>query len=366
MTYDLEVLVPVCGKYLSRFEDFKKYGLVNIKERKIRVNLVISGEDLNGLELGWDPKIEIRCIKYESTNYVGNLYRFYLDLNPDNIESRWIIRLDDDSCTDIDGLLSNLDLFYDCDHPYHLGKLNDFKDGLAGNEGRVYLKYKHLMQEYENIAPLMKNEVECGITSRAAIAKILKNERSFNLLKFRSELEGGYGDCVLAIAAAMAKVYPIDCPFLTEYPLIEDFSLLGGVKNHIHMICRTGEGENFADFDRVGKEGFELLMRVLDNDKTEIEKLIAGKRYMLETPRYIRIYEFFENFSVKGKPDDNRKLFWYAKDDLVLVMDSRSVVFKLRIDGESLVGENLDAQEEWEEKVSFICIGKVNKPMMMN
>lgn len=359
MSYDLEVMMPVCGRLLPRLEDFKKYGLVNLKERRVLVNLIESGEDLEGLESGWDSRIHVKTVKSPDKDYIRNMYRFYLTINPDDIQARWFIRLDDDSCTDVDGLVSNLDLFYDCDYPFYLGDMNDFHHALTGEEGQLYQEYKHLMGKYSSFASLMKNEVECGVVSRAALSKLLKDENSFRLLEFRSNLEGGYGDCVLALAAALAKVYPIDCPFITYRPLIAEFSLMGrGVRNHIHLVRRMPEGENFTDI--ISKTGYEILTRTIDGFVTDLEKSITGNRYMLETDNYIRTYEFAENRSVLCR-FDHRKLLWLEKDGLICVLDGDQPAFNLKLQGDDLVGENIDAEEDWEKIVLLKFIGKANK-----
>jgi hypothetical protein len=361
MLYDLEVTIPVCGRFLSRLDDYKKYGLVNIKDRKVLINLIISGEDLEGLEKGWDSNVSVNLVKNLDSDYVKNMYKFYLTIDPDKISSRWFIRLDDDSCTDVDGLVSNLDLFYSCDRPYYLGHLNDFHNALMGEEGQIYPQYKHLLEEYSSFASLLKNEVECAVLSRTALSNILKDEKAYRLLKFRAGLEGGYTDTVLAISSAIAKIYPIDCPFITYLPLINEFSLVGGVRNHIHLVRRTTEGENFTNI--VSMDGYDVLTRIVDNKITDLEMSILGNRYMLETHRYIRTYEFAENHQVICK-FDHRKLLWLEKDGLIVVLDGGNLAFKLQMQGDDLLGENTDAEEDWEKNVLLKCISKVNKPML--
>jgi hypothetical protein len=361
MAYDLEVVVPVCGRFSSRLDDYKKYGLVNIKNRKVLVNLIVSGEKLKGLEEGWNPNLSINLINNSDSDYVKNIYKFYLTIDPDKISSRWFIRLDDDSCTDVDGLVSNLDLFYCWEHPYYLGHLKDFNNALMGEEGQLYPEYKHLLEEYSSFASLLKNEVECAVLSRTALSNILKNEKAYRLLKFRAGLEGGYTDAVLAVSSAIAKVYPIDCPFITYLPLINEFSLIGGVKNHIHLVRRTSEGENFTDI--VSTDGYDLLTRIVDNEITDLEKSILGNRYMFETKRYIRTYEFAENHRVIGR-FDQRELWWLDKNGFICVLDGDQLAFKLQLQGDDLVGENTSAEEDWEKNALLKYIGKANKPIL--
>ena len=171
--FDLDIILPVCNKFLSRVEDFKRYGLLNQRERKVRLNLITSGEKVRGLDRGWRGDFTVRVVENESPEYVANLYRFYLSLDPSDPGCRWLVRLDDDSSTDVDGLVSNLDRFYGSDRAFYLGDLHPLQNALNGFEGCVYQEYKSLLDEYEPLGGLLKTEIECGIMSQGAIARVL-------------------------------------------------------------------------------------------------------------------------------------------------------------------------------------------------
>jgi hypothetical protein len=327
MKYDLGVVVPVCGKFKERLEDFKKYGLVNIGERKVLLNLLFSNENLDGIESGWNKNIEVNVVKSECPNYVSNIYRFYAMLDPENIGYKWLIKVDDDSCTDIDGLLSNLDEFYDWRENFYLAATpTEFRAALDGDEGNLYPDYSHLLSNYRRIAHFLRNEIESGIISSAALKKILTNETSSNLIKFRSRLHGGYGDCLIAIAAAMAKVYPVDCPFMTHLPLLENFSLVGGTLNHIHMIARNIEGENFT-WDRASNEQFILLTKIIEKNPTETEKMLEGSRFLLDTKDTLTTYEFLPNYLLKAKFEDH-PFMWMEHNGLIHVFNRNEQIHR--------------------------------------
>lgn len=325
--FDLDVMLPVCGKFRQRIDDFKKYGLLNQKDRSVRVNLVVSGEKVEGLNEGWRGNFSIRVVENESSEYVANLYRFYLSLNPSSPECRWLARLDDDSCTDIDGLLTNLDRFYG-DSAFYLGDLHPLQNALNGFEGGPYQEYKSFLEEFEPFGGLMRTEIECGVMSGAAISKVLSNPRSRKLIERRASIAGGYGDCVVALASAMAGVYPIDCPFISHQPLLHEFSMLGGVRNHIHMISREAQAENF--YYRSSYETFLLLTKVAESSPTEAERRLFGKRILIENGQSIKIFEFSEGYTARSKPDMKR-LNWYESDGVVVVMDAGSICERLVI-----------------------------------
>ena len=328
------VVVPVCGRFKQRIEDFKKYGLVNTGERKVLLNLLLSNEDLSGIESGWDKNIDVNVVKSECPNYVSNIYRFYAQIDPEKIEYKWLMRVDDDSCTDIDGLASNLEEFYDWRENLYLGSsLQNFSITLEGKEGELYPEYSHALGNYERISRLLKNEVECGIISASALAKILNNEQSSRLIKFRARFYGGYGDCVTALAAAMAKVHPIDCPFISHLPSLDNFSLAGGILNHIHMISRNTDGENFT-WDRASNEQFVLLTKIIEKKPTETEKMLEGSRFLLDTSDALTTYKFKPGYLLNAKFEDHN-FMWMEHNKLIHVFNRNELIhrFSMGTDG---------------------------------
>lgn len=330
----MDVILPVCNRFLDRVEDFKKYGLLNQGSRKVRVNLVVSGEKVKGLEEGWRGDFTVRVVENESSEYVANLYRFYLSVNPSDPGCRWLVRLDDDSCTDVDGLITNLDRFYGSDGNFYLGDLHPLQNALNGFEGGLYHEYKSLLGDYAPFSGLIKTEIECGVMSRGAMSKVLSNERSRRLIEKRSTLSGGYGDCVVALASALAGVYAIDCPFITHLPLLHEFSMLGGIRNHIHMISRTDQAENFTY--RASPESFKLLTKVAESSPTEIEQRFFGTRILLESQDAIRIIQLNEGYTARVKLDD-RKFNWYESDGEILVLEAGNVFNRIKVGEDSLL-----------------------------
>lgn len=341
MYHDLEVVVPVCRRFIGRIEDFKKYGLVNVADRNVLVTLITSDEEIDGLTEGWGVGVKARIQGSNSSDHVTNLYRYYARLRTDNIKARWLMRLDDDSCTDVDGLVGNLDEFYDWQDRFYLGDLNDYTWAIHANESEPFRDYKHLLGNYEKILWALKNETECGVISHGGLVHMLNNERSSALIKKRAELGGGYGDCVTAVAAAMAKMYPIQCPFITHLPLMGEFSLFGGgVRNHIHLVSRDCSGENFDN--RAAPECFRVITKAIDNNPTENEKLLFGKRFLLESHDFLQLYEFRSNYSLKVKFEE-QMFQWMEDDGVIKVLCGPGVVnrFEMKPDGSLVDGERI-------------------------
>jgi hypothetical protein len=327
--FDVEFVVPVCGRFSSRLADFKKYGLVNPDGRSVLLNLLVSKETIHGLDSGWPSGFSVRVIENDSPNFIGNLYRFYADIDPSSLNSRWLVRLDDDSCTDVDGLVSNLDDFYDHSKPYYLGDLNAFRSARAMGEAGPYEHYKSILGKYEPISSHMQNEVECGVMSVAAVEAMLKNPASMDLIRNRSTIEGGFGDCVVALASALAKVWPAQCPFITHLPLVHEFSLLGGFRNHIHGIERIES--NKSSQGKAIPEAFQLVAKVVDGSPSGVENSMLGKRFLIEGEKSMRIVEFSSGYRAKVKPD-HRSFHWFERSGQIVLLADGSVSDILNID----------------------------------
>jgi len=334
--YDIEILVSICKKYEQRFRDFKKYGIINVKNKKVLVNLLVERDDkIDDLESGWHSGVDVNVVRLGG-NYVTNTFNFFVNnIDVSNPRSRWVMKCDDDSYTDIDGLIKNLEDYYDYRKPFYLGANLKYFDG--GPEISFVNKYWDLMHNYKKIHRSLKHEMEACIWSIPAIKNMLENERSLALLKRRGEIEEGATDVCFAFASALIKQYPIDCPFLTFHPNINDFSLFGlerrdrQIKNHIHMISRDGYGENFKVHDKLK---FSLISQFLEETKDPIKEKICNKKYILELQNEIKIYKFNENNTVNIK-SGNQNWLWCSRNEEkeeVVLFDCHSMPHFLQLD----------------------------------
>lgn len=327
MNFDMEILVPVCRKLSRRTEDFKKYGLINTKGVRVLVTAISSNEDIDGLAEGWPEGVSVRVKKYESFDYVSNMYRFYAEMKSEDMDFKWIMRVDDDSCTDLGGLYERLENFYDWKEKFYLGDLSDFSEALNGGEGQVFPDYSHLLGEFKSVAKWMKNEVECGIISRAGMEHILNNDKCMNLIAQRAELRGGYTDCTIAIAAAISKFHPTQCPFVSCFPKVNEFSLFGGHINHIHMVSRTDDGYNFRGGVRCGKVQYDALIKKIEGRMTDLENLISGKKFLMETDSELIVYNFKPDRTVEIKFNETIYI-WTEYEGSIFVFSEPNIIYK--------------------------------------
>jgi hypothetical protein len=344
--YDLEIVMLSCKKLNSRLCDFKKYGILNIKEKSIKINVILSNsEEITDIEKNWPKGVDINVIRYSNPNYAQNIHKFFLEYDLSS-NSRWIMKLDDDSTTDISGLINNLDTFYNYEEPYYLASSCS---KFMGPEYWIAYKYLDEMEEHGSLLFSLRHEIECSVISKKAINKILKNPKCINLLKKRSELERGATDVVLALASSIAKIYPIDCPFLTHLPALRDFSLLpGGFKNHIHLISRNLDGENFLAEQR-SNHLFLVLTKIVDGSTSKLEKEMEEKKIEIDKV----IYKFKSNHIlermkiVNNEPnisyekrclrshEEKDSFMWLEEDGIIKIVNSRGVVKELKYDGKS-------------------------------
>lgn len=333
--YDLEIVVPVSLKYHSRMEDFKRYGIFNTEKTRVLISLLTSGETIPDIEKGWGVNVDAKVVYNQCPDYVSNLYRYFLEGSP---RARWTMKLDDDSSTDVDGLIANLDRFYEPEDKVYLGaSLSRYENVAVGgreNELRdLYLKH------FGNMFPRLQHEIECSVMSGPAWKHIMSNEKSKVFLEERCENCGGASDVALPFAAFLSKLNPADLPFATHFPMIHDFSLFGGYLNHIHLVSREAWGDNFVHGDRCGDVQYEALTRSIDKEMTEIEKKVSGNKFLMETEGDLKLYQFNPNKTARIK-FDQRNFIWIEKEGAIKIFcDAREIHATFNLDERgSLVG----------------------------
>jgi hypothetical protein len=338
MKYDLEIVVPVTSKFKERVEDFKRYGILNTEKFKILLTPLMSGENIPGIEDGWGAGVFARAVFFESKDFVSNLYKYFLDREA---ESKWIMKLDDDSCTDIEDLISNLERFYSSDEKMYLAtSLSRFVGGKEFELRGLYEKF------FGKSFIHFHHEIEMAIISHSGLKCIQSNKESVDFLKERCELTGGATDLALAYAATLAKMPPITCPFSTHFPLINQMTVFGGHLNHIHLVSRVRQGDNFSENDRCGELQYEALARAIDGKMNEIERSICGKKFVMETDHELRLYEFYPDRTARIKFDCMKYIWLENEGKIHMFCDPRDirVTLELQEDG-SLKGEIDEGQE---------------------
>ena len=241
--YDLIVCVLGSSKNEERLKQFLEIGINNLNKYKTKT-VYLSGE--------FDVK---PCfISEEWKNIKSPLSsRFLSYLKNEDIQSRWILQVDDDSCTDIDRTLDIIDKFYDWQDPVVITGSSIFfingkphgafymEDSLQKIAAEMNLQDLFLgtnnLNNFE-IIPRFKHAWEQSMLSFSAVNKIKKSEKINDFLNLCETYHPQYTDQVPYFAAKLCKI-PIDeCFIFCPLPVAEEYTAINktGRYTHIHHV----------------------------------------------------------------------------------------------------------------------------------
>lgn len=245
--YDIEILVPADTSkphIVERFKDFKKYGLYNVQNKKIRLVLAIANNnDSKEIASGWSQNIDVEICETPYENVAQRIYHYYSEFIQPNT-AKWYFRVDEDSLTDISETINNLERDFDWQKEFHIG--TGFNRD-SSNIDRKILKTLGFEYLYEIRGPV--HEIEMSITTNAAIKTIFNNEQSKKYFSMRKLFAEGYGDHGLAIAARMNKIYPVSIDWISYEAHLYNFSIFGGYLTHVHHTTREQQPQLFGYLD---------------------------------------------------------------------------------------------------------------------
>ncbi len=253
--FDLEVLVPVHpeGRWLERLEMFRRFGLLNIGQSRVRVVLLAGTFEVSAAD--WAGVEQVIVLNGPSNHPARKIYSAYRAMTlRDTMSARWFLRVDDDSVTDVGGLLAHLDACCSWREPHHL----------AGHLcPSVHPAYQEMLREVEArrlLSPegeaLAGHEWEVSVTSQAAMLRALSYPQARELLCLASNYEGGFGDQCLALCCRLAGMFPATVPFLSPFEHLDQFSLWGGLF-HIHYLSPDNVGLWARFMDKVYQYGLQ-------------------------------------------------------------------------------------------------------------
>lgn len=241
MIYDFEILVPAetdRPEIYQRLLDFKRHGLINYHNNKIRLIFTCSpNNNADFLTQDWPDNVKVDILHTPFKQVSQRICHYYAHyIKPDT--AKWYLRIDEDSITDIDGLSYHLNLKYDHTREYHL--TTHFLTDLPAMEAAVL---KTLGLQYLVDDP-PAHEHESSITSQAAISRVCNSPLAKKYFRIREQVPDGWGDVVLAIGLAIEKIYGKQINFTTKDAKIFELTCFGGHLCHIHNVTR----KNFPEF----------------------------------------------------------------------------------------------------------------------
>lgn len=324
--YDLEIMVPVSsyGVYAKRAEDFKQYGLVNNKYIKTKVKFLVGPKDTFP-DINFRENVDFEVFYCKNHSAVQKIYEYYLSLTEEQLNTtRWFAKVDDDSITDIAGLVENLDDEFDWEKEYYI--VTELNYDYHGFEIQLLKEFGYEKWFLPGSMPIL-HEWEMCVVSQVAMKKILLNEITKQFFKRRILSAQGPGDVALAAVARIQKIHIVKANFISKNPDLKFFSAFGGALNHIHFISHDKNGHLmniFKDFvdkkeNLIGKEQtFNLVgktyafWRKITNVITEDGPLILDCE--LITTLRINKYGFLE-------AHHNNESFWEFKNNKLYFLD---------------------------------------------
>ena len=299
--YDLEIALAVNiqnDRYAKRLADFKKHGLMNLGNVKVALKLLAG---TNKIEPSWTGNIDVEVISSESDHPATKICHYYSQINPNH--AKWFIKVDDDSATDVSGLFNILNKWFNYEEKHYL---------IGNIDNGEYQVETTLLKEMGLDESNIYHEIEIAVLSQALVKSITDNELSKNYLLSRSKINDGPKNKSLAVAAKLCQSYPTQVHFITSEPQLGNFSLLGGIKTHIHFIAH----------DRI--DNFDKLESLIEMSKKR-DHSICGEYVLVRGQRPEVIISFLENGKVAREGNQSQDI-WLTSGNQILVASSRGSV----------------------------------------
>lgn len=233
--FDLEIALPVCIKqpqYKNRYDEFKKFGLANIKH-KVHVTVIHGAHEKPDLT-GWSSDLSVSAVEWPHDHPASKIADYYSNLLQNSpVKARWYMKLDDDSFTDVATLIECLDAEHDYNEPFYI--VNGMNNNLDWVEFDVLRKYD-MMRYVSNPKAKLWHEWEACVLSHGFVEK-MRTQEMIGLWRFRSTFHQGSSDQTLGIVSKMLKVPPIEAYFMSKEAIVYHLSIFGGTLAHIHDLA---------------------------------------------------------------------------------------------------------------------------------
>ncbi len=232
--------------YSERLQFFKQYGLINIKDAKVKIFLLVGDENISDVEEEWDCDVEV--IRDNSTYgcqrvCANKVHHFYASLTERRInESRWFMQVDDDSITNVNDLVNRLDSDYDYLDKYNISNINPFSDMYLSEYSPIFFKviketsYRDLISDKSTRRDI-PHGWENTIFSNGALMHFISNPNNKYILEKTLLSEKLFpGDMLVPLCAALCDIPFYEVDYLEYRPYFS--RLVNKEIFHIHYIYR--------------------------------------------------------------------------------------------------------------------------------
>ena len=333
---DAKFVVLATEKGKKRLENFLEYCLEN-KSKKIECVFLLGPKKENSfaediIEKYQTENTKISIVRYENDQPSFKRNGYFRDLDQDTVDNfKWLISIDEDSITNVDGLIDSLnDDFSEEFPPYACGEIqNHFQ-----REEFSVAEYIGKNCWYEGgLGPSHEWEISC--LNNKTMQIMINSDISKKVFNYRTKFLSGWGDHCLGLALKLLKIHPVKTSYMTGDNRIYDHSLLGKRFHHTHHIYYNIGIENILNFLKLPnlstikkawlklKEGNvikDIGVVFLNKDKTittsKEEKKIFGFWNIKNDQIYIYQKEIEEGLLLeKGKNSENKISIWELIDD---------------------------------------------------
>jgi len=240
--YDIAVFMAchLADKWLARLYDFKRHGLLNRRDVRIKLYLLHGKTEVPDDLKPENWPYEVVFVPSGHTHDGPKVYNFAANLSAAEVDSaRWWLKIDDDSVTDVHTLLTKLETEYDATHPLYIfgaygGSCEQlFLDAVSQTKYGPRILLPNIADKQA-----FHHEQESCVISAPCLKMIVNDNECKKLLSFlaQHDVKHCWADQGLALAARCVRVHGDDCLFMTWFPLVSNCSLFGGRFAHIHNV----------------------------------------------------------------------------------------------------------------------------------
>jgi len=236
--------------------------------------------------------------------------RFANYLCSSKIDSKWLLQVADDSCTDLDRTLDVINGLYDHQDPVIIAGSSIYLIGSGENRTHmsVFMEdnikevlhemgVKHLFPGVEDpnkfdLMPHFRHSWESSMISSAGARKISMCESAREFLRCCHSKPPFYGDQVPYVAAKLSKVPVSECSIFCPFPIAARYTGINrnGIYTHIHhVVDYWDELDNFkkilasgAIFDNEKEAGESLRNSSIDDGHWYLTELKNGQKVILD------------------------------------------------------------------------------------
>lgn len=320
----IKLCVLACAKsekYKKRLLDFiQSYGFKNSDtEHKAKIVFLVEDETR--------PDFVDESFEWYNCPGLPLSMRFMSYISECDLDTEWIMQVDDDSSTDIDKTRELLEQYYDPRDPIMLmgGRNTDLEMGLQ-NIVRT-MKVPNFLFASNDISkfdttPYFVHAWEPSIISRHAVERIRNWDGLREFMDLCKTKRPIFGDQVPYVAARLSKVPIVECLFLSPFCKNQDYSAINpqGRFSHIHYIT-----EKWGEYDQFKKNMIEAK-----SDHPISKDPNAGEFWEFYAEenggrRNIGVLRLDADGKI-GSYNNFNERFWKRDGDSIVIMDENRIV----------------------------------------